>query len=63
MSVDTEADTHLDQASQCIQEAIKHLSALIVDRCGGHDEYRAEYIENLHQSYTKLIEINRKLGR
>lgn len=63
MGVDTQADVHLDQAAANIQNAIKNLSALVVDRCWGHDEYNAEYLKTIREVYSSLIELNDKLGR
>jgi len=57
MSVNTEADDHKDAFLDNLDDAIKNLSCIFVDRCWGHDEYRPEYREKLSNAFEELRRI------
>jgi hypothetical protein len=53
----TQADTHKDAAKQHVQEAIKHLSAILVDQVPGHDEFRSDYLTSMKEWQHTLLRI------
>lgn len=61
MSVYTTADAHRDRVRQQISEAIKDLTAILIDECWGHDEYSEEYLQVLEQAFTDLREMKKKI--
>lgn len=63
MSVSTTADEALDKADENIREAISCLNKIVVERCWGHDEYREEYAQAIHESLIDLIKVAVRLNR
>ena len=57
MSVNTAADTHLDEAKRYIQNAIKEFSEIVINKCDGHDGYTKEYQIKIKFSLSKLLDI------
>jgi len=58
----TKADEHRDDAKLAIQDAIEHLSKIVVERCSGTDDYRIDYLPLLKQAMMDLIEIRDTLS-
>jgi len=63
MSVRTAADERLDSAHQHIKEAIRDLSAIVIEECWGYDEYKEEYTEKIHEVLQELMTLKKKLNR
>lgn len=63
MSVRTTADERLDQADQNMKEAVKALSDIIVGECWGHDQFRADYTDTIHEVFNGLVKLRKKLDR
>ena len=54
----TTADEKIVNAKDHIDEAYKEL-LIFLDK--GHDDYKEEYIDDVHKIMRKLLKINRKL--
>ena len=63
MSVRTAADEALDQACSSVQDAVKSLSEIVVDRCGGHDQWNEEYTKKIQQALNNLLSVRISLER
>ncbi len=63
MGVRTAADERLDSAHQHIKEAIRDLSSIVIEECWGHDEFREDYTETIHEVMQELISLKKKLNR
>jgi len=61
VGVRTEADKHKDKALASINEAIQHLSAIVIERVCGWDEYNAEYSVKLELALINLLDIRKGL--
>lgn len=57
MSVRTTADEKRDAAKDNIENAIKNLSEIVVDKVWGYDDFTKEYKKELLMATLKLIEI------
>jgi hypothetical protein len=57
----TEADEHLDKARNNVQEAITELSAILIDQCGGWDEYAEPFRYIMFNARNNLIKIRDEL--
>lgn len=51
------------QADGDVQRAIESISAVIVHRCWGHEEYNAAYTTELENILRELLAIRRRLNR
>lgn len=60
MSVQTEADIKRDAAKEAIDEAIKALSGIVVDKCCGWEDYKPEYQGMLCGVLHELLVLERK---
>ena len=56
------AEEKRDVAVLEIQNAIKHLAAIVVDQADGHDEFNSYYRDVLKQTLTELISIRDRLS-
>lgn len=56
MSYYTTADEKRDKVKENIKECLCCLHAILVEGCSGSNEYTREYIEQMSQAYTKLME-------
>jgi len=61
MSVNTTADDRVEKAKEHIEEAVKELSEIIVDKCYGSDEFSVEYTSTLICTFNKLVRMRRDL--
>ena len=61
MSVTTTADEARDAAKQNINEAIKHLSAIVVEQVWGHDDYTEDYQAKLRDAFRELLTLRDRL--
>ena len=61
MSVRTTADEHRDAAKENINDAIENISAIVVARVWGWDEYTAEYLVKLQSILNDLLNIRADL--
>ena len=52
----TTADKKRDAAKDCIGEAIKRLSEIVVEGADGFEEYNSEYRNKLRIALAKLLE-------
>jgi hypothetical protein len=57
----TEADEHLDKARNNVQEAITELSAILIDQCGGWDEYAEPFRYIMFNALNDLKQIRDRL--
>lgn len=62
MSVQTEADEKIDQASRQVQAALTSLNEVVVERCWGHENYTLEYKKKLARAHALLVEARDELG-
>lgn len=62
MGVVTTADEKLYKVKDNVREAIRDLSDIVVNECHGHDDFDADYRENLHDVLITLIDLKKKLG-
>lgn len=62
MSVTTAADIELEAAKEEIQDAIKNLSEIVVNRCWGWNDFGSAYRAKIAQSLADLIVIRDRLG-
>lgn len=63
MGVRTDADEKLDEAAEAIDKAISALSAVVVDGCWGHDDYKSECRDTIEEVFDELRRLRRRLGR
>lgn len=63
MGVRTTADEKLDSASDHIKDAIRDLSAIVIEECWGHDEYSEEYKDTIHEVLQELLALKKKMNR
>ena len=61
MSVQTTADEARDKAVEHMDDAIKELSKIVIERCSGTDEYKMSYRTALMNAMSDLIEIRDNL--
>lgn len=61
MSVRTSADEHLDKAKDAINEALKHLTEIVLNEVPGYDHYREEYADAIEDAHTQLRKIKKAL--
>jgi hypothetical protein len=61
MILKTEADEHLDKARQNVQEAITELSAILIDQCGGWDQFAEPFRYIMFNARNDLIKIKDQL--
>lgn len=61
MGVITAADENLESAKESIDNAIQHLSKIVVEKCWGHKDYTKEYSAILRNTMADLIFILSKL--
>jgi restriction endonuclease len=59
----TTAEEHLESAGKCLREAIKHLNAVLLDRCQGYSEYDNEYTAALNNALVSLLQARQRLNR
>ena len=57
MGVRITANNEIDKAKDSIQEAIEHLSEVVIARCYGTDELRGDYLNRLRRLIVKLLEV------
>jgi hypothetical protein len=57
----TEADEHLDKARKSVQEAITELSAILIDQCGGWDQYAEPFRYIMLNALNDLKQIRDRL--
>lgn len=62
MSVRTAADEKREEAHAHVDQAVKALAAILVDRCWGYDEWTPAFQRCLAEAFTKLMEIERDLS-
>jgi hypothetical protein len=62
MSVTTTADEKLESARDHVHQALTDLSAICIDQCWGHDEFRKEFRGEIQQAFFKLVEIRKMLS-
>jgi hypothetical protein len=63
MSVLTTADEMRDSAIEHVREAIKDLSAIVVDRCDGSADYTEVWLDLASDALHDLIKIKRNLEK
>lgn len=61
MSVVTAADENLESAKEAIDNAIQHLSKIVVEKCWGSRDYKKEYFVLLQNTMFGLISTLAKL--
>ena len=61
MSVPTVADENLDSAKDHIQEAIKNLSSIVIDRVDGYDDYGEANYGVIVSALTDMLRIREEL--
>lgn len=61
MSVRTQADEKLDQVQRHLRDAIDNLFDIVVTKIWGYKDFTSEYRKALHDSLSKLIEVDRDL--
>lgn len=62
MSVRTTAHDELSAAEENVRDAIRHLNAILVDKCYGSDEYSSERRQVILKSHRLLMEALEVLG-
>lgn len=63
MSVTTTADEKLHEARQHIADAIRSLSAIVIDECWGHDDFSKEYRNKIDTAFESLRQAKRDLAQ
>lgn len=63
MGLRTTADEKLDEAREATDQALKALNEIVVNECWGHDEYKKEFTQQIHEAHFMLIQIRTKLSR
>lgn len=61
MGVRTTAENEIGKAKDNIQEAIEHLSGVVIARYYGTDKYKSDYLNKLRILLIKLLEIRDSL--
>jgi len=61
MGVITAADEHRDAAIENVDDAIKHISTIVVDCIWGWDHYSKEYFSILRAALRDLLDIREHL--
>lgn len=63
MSVDREAHERVDKAREHIQQAIEELSAVVITRCPGWDEFNSEAMREHEATLPLLMQARKNLDR
>ena len=53
----TSADTHINNATTLIREAVKNLSKVFIDQCDGHNDYNKLYREKVEKVFYELVRL------
>lgn len=61
MSVNTTASECIDKVRENIEEAYKNILIVLNPDTSGNDEYKKEYIDDLHDVAVELLKIKRKI--
>ena len=61
MSVQTEADVHLQKAREHVASAVTDLSFIVVEQCPGKDDLKPERYQAVTGSLMALLGIREKL--
>jgi len=59
--IKTQADKHRDALKDNINDAIKNLSAIVIDQVWGWDEFSKEYLHTLQSTLNDLLYIHADL--
>jgi len=57
MNMQTEADEHRRNAIKHLEQAIRHLGHIVVDRCWGYDDYTDRFYEALREAFSTLLDV------
>lgn len=62
MSVETTADKNLSEAKKHLNEACKELTSFINDETWGHNEYNANFIDDVTNILIELLKLKKILN-
>lgn len=63
MGVRTTADEKLEQATDCVDTALKALNAIVVDQCYGHEDLNLTARETVKVAHRQLLDIRDALSK
>lgn len=61
MSVTTKADEKRIKAKELISDAYKELLVFLDEETWGHNDFKDEYIDTVHEVACELLKLKRKL--